>query len=116
MKKAMVLCLVIAVIGGISGAGQETSVDVIVPGALSLGIPGLGHFFLDEIDTGIFHLGVAIGLWAGSRLIPADMRDFYRIAPLVWHLYSGYDAYSKARAMNFRFGIVDGGLGFGFSF
>jgi len=111
---ALTMVLVVGI--GFAGAAQEASVDALIPGVLSLGFPGLGHFFIDEVDTGILHMGIVIGLWVGNSLVPRPINQFFWIAPLVWHLYSGYDAYATARDRNFRFGFVENGITVSYGF
>ena len=114
--------IAVAIVGAVifflsvAGLGQDGEADALIPGALSLGLPGVGQFMIGDVDAAVLHFGVAIGLWAGSALVPYPISSFFWIAPVAWHLYSGYDAYTRAQEQGFRFGFSERGVFFSYSF
>ncbi len=72
--------------------------QAVIAGVSSLVVPGLGQvLFNQEIVKGVVHFVGAIGLWSLPRFVPlGGLEGIYYAVPVLWHAYSGYDAYTVA--------------------
>ena len=70
----------------------------LLAGISSLVVPGLGQvLFNHEITKGVVHFVGAVALWSLPRFVPLDgLAGIYTVVPVLWHVYSGYDAYTVA--------------------
>lgn len=72
--------------------------QAVLAGVSSLVVPGLGQvLFNHEIVKGVVHFVGAVGLWSLPRFVSlGGLEGIYYVVPVLWHVYSGYDAYSVA--------------------
>ena len=120
MRRALVVVgVVIGMFMVTLGATAQTS-EAWIPGLASFVIPGLGQLLNDELDKAILHFGIDVAIvaagWYVGTLLPWQSYYIISALHLGWALFSGYDAYTTAQDIGFRIGVVDNGLGVGFSY
>ena len=117
-KLAIALCVGVLLTTTMVGAFAQTN-DAWIPGIGSFVIPGLGQLLNDQMDKAMIHFGVSVAVWTlgfyGGIYLPPLAFATPALA-LVWHIFSGLDAYNVAKVQGFRIGFVDNGLGFAMSF
>ncbi|MCX7796644.1 MAG: hypothetical protein N2380_09040 [bacterium] len=76
-----------------SGYSQETMITVSV---LSLLLPGLGQYLLKLPSRALTHFLVWIGSWVVGYLLMESTYGISFLLPLIWSIYSAFDAFSIA--------------------
>ena len=111
MKRLAVLAIVLGLLVGcvFTGSAQDES---WIPGVASFLVPGLGQVLNDEINKGILHFLVMVGIDAGARFLSYGLPSYLRMymgygiwaLSIGWRVYSGFDAYNVAKDTGFTLG------------
>jgi len=116
----MVAILLVGIV--VTGNAQK-NIDAWIPGIASFCIPGFGQMLNDEMGKAVLHFGVDVALWVGGVylvpfLVDAGIYSFPLIglAPLVWSVYSAYDAYTVAKERGFSIGLTQEGIALSYRF
>ncbi len=119
MRKVMILACAAALLLVTTFGASAQSNDAVIPGLASFVVPGLGQLLNDQMDRAIVHFGVSIAIWTlgfyGAYYLP-PLAFATPALGLVWHIYSGLDAYNVAKDQGFQLGFVENGVGFRVSF
>lgn len=76
---------------------QTQKLDPLLAALASFVLPGLGQYLLGDQPKAINHLLIYIGVWVVSSLLLPFTAGISSILPVVWAIYSAYDAYQMAK-------------------
>ena len=82
-----------------SQGDDVTEIRALLAGFSSAVLPGLGQWvFNEQRPKAVLHFLGAVALWSLPAFVPLPdpLGRLYPVVPTLFHLYSGYDAYTTA--------------------
>jgi len=76
---------------------QTQKLDPLLAAVASFVLPGLGQFLLGNQAKAINHVLIYLGIWIVGSLLAPYTYGVTAILPLLWAIYSAYDAYQMAQ-------------------
>ncbi|MCX7795416.1 MAG: hypothetical protein N2380_02700 [bacterium] len=101
-KLALIIVLVFAFQAltgtfAMAAQAQTQKLDPMMAALASFILPGLGQYLLGDQPKAINHLLIAIGLGIVGFLLSPYTFGLTSFLPLLWSIYSAYDAYQMAK-------------------
>jgi len=100
-KVALIITLVFAFQAltgtfAMAAEAQTQKLDPLLAALASFVLPGLGQYLLGDQAKAINHLLIYVGVWIVSVLLSPFTAGLTSFLPVLWALYSAYDAYQMA--------------------